>query len=97
MKINKNLIIQIVWIIIAGLALFLFYNGQNTKQPQQVKPQTNNIEKKCMEIATEKANQPNLEAIAESGNPYLTKKDIPRMRENIKQIQFKECMDIWGD
>lgn len=102
MKINKNTIIQIFWIILVGLALYFFYNGQDAKQEVQKietiqEQKTDNIEKLCMERAIEKANEPDLEVIAESGNPYLTKKDIPGMRENIKQVQFKECMDIWGD
>lgn len=98
-KSRKDLIIQILWIIAVGIILWLVYNSQGAKQIQETKPLESHktIEQLCMDIAIEKANQPDWEGMAETGNPYLTKKDIPGMRENTKKIQFKECMDIWGN
>ena len=103
---KKNLIIQIAWIILAGIALYLFYNGQPAKmQTKPAKIETTQeqkadttLEKMCMERAIRESNKME-KFLTETENPYLqiSTEQIQQNKEGIKNKEYQECMEIWGN
>ena len=103
-KSEKNLIIQIFWIVVIGIIVWFVYDGQNTKREAKERQDAQrqaveNIKKLCMERAIAKANQfgEGQEKLAEANNPYLVglKEQIPQLKEDMKIKEYAECMDIW--
>ena len=92
---NKNLLVQILWIIAAGIILWFLFFRQNVNQSESI-PQTKTTEQLCMERAIEKSNEME-KFLTETDNPYLqtTDEQIQKTKEGIKNKEYQECLDIW--